>query len=212
LHELLVKQLRWRYAVKKFDPTRKISDAQWFALEESLVLTPSSFGLQPWQFIVVTDPAVKEQLVPLSYGQRQVADASHTLIFAQKHKLGEPEITRHVHRTAEVRGLEHSTLDKYKKSMVGVLASPKGQETVDDWAARQVYIALGSFITAAAVLGIDTCPMEGLQPKKYDDLLGLTGTGYGTILACPAGYRAHDDRYAATPKVRFKHEDVIRRI
>jgi len=210
--EELLKQLQWRYATKKFDPAKKIADADWHALEHTLILTPSSFGLQPWKFVVVTDQAVKEQLVPLSWGQRQVADASHTLVFAIKQKLGEGEITRHVERTAEVRGLEHAALEKYKKSMVNVLLHPSAHATIDEWATRQVYIALGSFMTAAAVIGIDTCPMEGIQPPKYDEVLGLTGTGYATVLACPAGYRAPDDKYAATPKVRFKHEDVIKRI
>jgi len=211
-NEALVKQLHWRYATKKFDPTKKIGQADWAALEQSLVLTPSSFGLQPWKFVIVTDQTVKEQLVPLSWGQRQVADASHTVVFAIKQNLGEVEITKHVNRTAEVRGLEPTTLDKFKKSMIGTLTNPNAQAKIDDWATKQVYIALGSFMTAAAVLGIDTCPMEGIQPTKYDELLGLVGSGYATIVACPAGYRAADDKYAHTPKVRYKHEDVIMRI
>jgi len=210
--ETLTRQLNWRYATKKFDPTKKISDADWLALEHTLVLTPSSFGLQPWKFIVITNQEVKEKLVPLSWGQRQVADASHTVVLAIRQKLDEQEIVRHVNRTAEVRGVEHSALEKYKKSMVNVLLHPTHHATIDEWATRQVYIALGSFMTAAAVIGVDTCPMEGIQPKKYDEVLGLTGTGYATVLACPAGYRAADDKYAVTPKVRFKHEDVVIRI
>lgn len=210
--ETLTRQLNWRYATKKFDPTKKISDADWLALEHTLVLTPSSFGLQPWKFIVVTNQETKERLVPLSWGQRQVADASHTVVLAIRQKLDEQEIVRHVSRTAEVRGLEHAALEKYKKSMVNVLLHPNQHATIDEWATRQVYIALGSFMTAAAVIGVDTCPMEGIQPKKYDEVLGLVGTPYATVLACPAGYRAADDKYAVTPKVRFKHEDVVIRI
>jgi nitroreductase len=210
--DTLTRQLNWRYATKKFDPTKEISEADWLALEHTLVLTPSSFGLQPWKFIVITNQEVKEKLVPLSWGQRQVADASHTVVLAIRQKLDEQEIVRHVNRTAEVRGVEHSALEKYKKSMVNVLLHPAQHATIDEWATRQVYIALGSFMTAAAVIGVDTCPMEGIQPKKYDEVLGLTGTGYATVLACPAGYRAPDDKYAVTPKVRFKHEDVVIRI
>jgi len=211
-NDTLVHQLKWRYAVKKFDPTKKISPADWAALEQALVLTPSSFGLQPWKFIVVTDQAVKEQLVLCSWNQRQVADASHTVVMAYKQNLGEVEITKHVNRTAEVRGLEPSSLEKFKKSMVGTLTHPTAKEKIDDWAVKQVYIALGSFMTAAAVMGIDTCPMEGLQPAKYDEVLGLVGSGYATALACPAGYRSAEDKYAHTPKVRYKPEDVIMRI
>jgi len=108
--------------------------------------------------------------------------------------------------------LEVSSLEKFKKAMVGTLTHPTAKEKVDDWAVKQVYIALGSFMTAAAVMGIDTCPMEGLQPAKYDEVLGLVGSGYATALACPAGYRSADDKYAHTPKVRYKPEDVIMRI
>lgn len=198
--------------MKKFDPTKTISPADWAALEQSLVLTPSSFGLQPWKFIVITDQAVKDQLVPHSWNQRQVADASHTVVFAYKQNLGEVEITKHVNRTAEVRGLEPATLDKFKSVIVNAMTHPTAQEKINDWAIKQVYIALGSFMTAAAMMGIDTCPMEGLQPAKYDEVLGLVGTGYATAVACPAGYRAADDKYAHTPKVRYKPEDVIMRI
>ncbi len=210
--ETLIQQLKWRYAVKKFDPTRKISPNDWTALEQSLVLAPSSFGLQPWKFIVITDQAVKDRLVAHSWNQRQVADASHTVVFAYKENLGEVEITRHVNRTAEVRGVEPTTLDKFKMSIVGAMTHPAAQEKINDWAIKQVYIALGSFMTAAAMMGIDTCPMEGLQPAMYDEVLGLTGSGYATAVACPAGYRSADDKYAHTPKVRFKPQDVITRI
>lgn len=176
------------------------------------MLTPSSFGLQPWKFIVITDQAVKDQLVPYSWNQRQVADASHTVVFAYKQNLGEVEITKHVNRTAEVRGIEPASLDKFKSVIVGSMTHPKAQEKINDWAIKQVYIALGNFMTAAALMGIDTCPMEGLEPAKYDQVLGLVGSGYATAVACPAGYRAADDKYASTPKVRYKPEDVIMRI
>src|SRR5687768_10459201 len=102
--ETLVAQLKWRYATKKFDPARKITDEDWHALEETLVLTPSSYGMQPWRFVIVQAPALREQLLPASYGQRQVVDASHVVVFAIKQKVGEKDIHRFVDRTAEVRG------------------------------------------------------------------------------------------------------------
>ena len=102
-NEVLLQQLKWRYAVKKFDPARKISAEDWQTLEQALVLTPSSFGLQPWRFVVITDQATKDRLVPISWGQRQVAEASHVVVFAVRQPLTESDVDRHVGRTAEIR-------------------------------------------------------------------------------------------------------------
>ena len=208
--ETLLTQLRWRYATKKFDPTKKISAADWRALEETLVLAPSSFGLQPWRFIVVSNPAVREKLVPVSWGQRQVADASHLVIFAIKRGLNAADVDRFMDRTAEVRNVPAASFDDFKKMLLGFLAAPGFD--VDAWATRQAYIALGQFMAGAALLGIDACPMEGLEPARYDEILGLEKEGYATVVACPAGYRAADDKYATLPKVRFAPEQVITRV
>ncbi len=211
-NETLLKQLNWRYAVKKFDPSRRISDADWETLERALVLTPSSFGLQPWRFVVITDPATKERLVPMSWGQRQVVDASHVVVFTVRKPLTESDVVRHIARTAEVRGVTAESLAGFQKMMLGSLVPPPADVDINHWAALQAYIALGTFMTSAALLGIDTCPMEGIVPAKYDELLELPNEGYGTVVVCVAGYRAADDKYAAAPKVRFPREDVIRRI
>jgi nitroreductase len=203
----VVEQLRWRYATKKFDPARTISAGTWAALEQALVLTPSSYGLQPWKFFVVTDPAVKAKLPEHSWGQRQPQDCSHMVVLALKANLGEADVDRHVARMSEVRGQTVESLARFKQTMMGSLADPPFD--INDWAARQVYIALGQFMACAALLGVDTCPMEGIDPAKYDEVLGIGAQGYRTVVACPAGYRAADDKYAQVPKVRFKAEDVI---
>lgn len=208
--EALLRQLNWRYATKKFDASRTISPEDWQTLEQALILTPSSYGLQPWKFVVVTDPGIRQELVGHSWRQSQVADASHLVVLAIKKDLGEPEIDRHLIRVSEVRGIALESLAGFRKLLIGSLVPPKGFE-INEWATRQAYIALGSFMTAAAMLGIDTCPMEGINPAKYDELLGLTELGYATVVACPAGYRADDDKYAAIPKVRYKADDVILR-
>jgi nitroreductase len=208
-NEALLTQLRWRYAVKKFDPARKIPADDWRALEEVLVLTPSSWGLQPWKFFVVSDQALKDQLVPISWNQRQLADCSHVVVFAIKKDLATTDIDRYLERMAEVRGGPVEQLAGFRKVLVGSLAPPPPDFDLNEWATRQVYIALGNFMTSAAVLGIDTCPMEGIEPAKYDELLGLGERGYATAVVCVAGYRAADDKYASMPKVRFKHEDVV---
>lgn len=210
--DALVAQLRWRYATQKFDATRKIGDAVWSALEDALVLAPSSFGLQPWRFVVVTDAAVREQLLPVSFHQRQIVDGSHLVVFAIKKGLDAAWVERYVQRIAELRGGARESYDSYKKSMLGFISLPKEKLDIDAWSARQLYIALGQFMAAAAVIGIDTCPMEGIKPARYDEILGLAATGYATLCACVAGYRTADDKYATLPKVRFANDVVIARV
>ena len=205
----LLDALNWRYATKKFDATRKIPGDTWAALEDSLVLTPSSFGVQPWKFIVVNNPELRAKLVPVSWGQTQVVDASHLVVLAFKQDVDEAHINRYMQRTAEVRGTTVEAMDPFKKIIMGSLNGARAKGYLDVWQSRQVYIALGQFMTAAALLGIDTCPMEGIDASKYDEILGLAGTGYTTLCACPAGYRAVDDKYATTPKVRFPKSEVL---
>ena len=205
----LVQQLQWRYATKKFDATRKVSAVDWATLEDALVLTASSYGLQPWKFIIVTDPALKAKLRPASWNQSQVEDCSHLVVFAAQQDITEAAVDRFIARIAEVRGASIESLAAYKGYMMGDLVNGPRHAIIQEWAARQTYIALGNLLTSAAVLGIDACPFEGIEPAKYDEILGLVGSGYATVAACPVGYRAADDKYASTPKVRFEAKDVI---
>jgi len=208
----LVAQLQWRYATKKFDASKKIPADVWSALEESLVLTPSSFGLQPWKFIVVTDPAVKEQILTASWKQTQPVDCSHHVVFAAKNELSEADVDRFLQRQVEVRGGTLEALAGYRNVIVGFAAKGAREGWLKEWSIRQSYIAIGNFMTSAAVLGIDTCPMEGIVPEQYDKILGLEGSGYSTAVACAAGYRATTDKYATAPKVRFKAGEIIQHI
>ncbi|MDR3684815.1 MAG: NAD(P)H-dependent oxidoreductase [Geothrix sp.] len=207
--EGLLKQLNWRYATKKFDPLKKIPAADWAVLEEALILTPSSYGLQPWKFIVVKDPALKAKLRPASWNQSQVEDCSHLVVFAAKQDISEADVDRFVARIAEVRGASVESLAGYRGFMVGDLVSGPRHAVIQEWAARQTYIVMGNLLTSAALLGIDACPFEGIEPAKYDEILGLNGSGYATVAACPLGYRAADDKYASAPKVRFEAKDLI---
>ena len=210
----VVEQLNWRYATKVFDAEKKISDDDWKALEEALVLSASSYGLQPWKFFVVTDPAVRESLVEHSWNQRQVADASHLVVFAVNKQMTEADVDRYVDRVVEVRGGDAESLQGYRNMMVrDIVDGPRGQgEAGTQWAKLQSYIALGNFMTAAALMGIDTCPMEGFVAQKYDEILGFEDRGLTAGVLCPAGYRAGDDKYAGLPKVRFDAADMIERI
>ncbi len=210
--QTMLDQLNWRYATKRFDPSRRIPDETWNALEDSLVLTPSSFGLQPWRFVVVTDPAVKERLVPASWGQTQPAECSHYVVFAAKTDISEAYIDHYLRRMADVRNVEVDSLSQFSGMLKGYLLPPPAGFDVRRWTALQTYIALGNFMTCAAMLGVDTCPMEGIEPAKYDELVGLTGSGFATVVACAAGYRGEGDRHATLAKVRFDKSEVIQRV
>ncbi len=207
--ETLLECLNWRYATKKFDPNQIIPDVTWQTLCEALVLTPSSYGLQPWKFWVITNQKLKEELKPLSWNQAQVTDCSHFVVFTIKKNLTADDVDRFVERTAEVRGITAESIAAYRNIMVGDVIDGSRSLIVNEWATRQVYIALGNFMTSAALLGVDTCPMEGIEPANYDRLLGLSSMGYATVVACAAGYRAKDDKYAELAKVRFPMSEVI---
>lgn len=205
----LIESLEWRYATKKFDPSKKINEKTWKLLEQALILSPSSYGLQPWKFIIVQNQELKEKLKEVSWNQSQVADCSHHVVFSIKEKMDEEHITHFINQTAKIRGLDPASMDGFKKMMIGDLVNGARSHVISEWAARQTYIALGNFMTSAAVIGVDTCPLEGIDGAKYDEILGLKGSGWKVVVACPAGYRASDDKYADIKKVRFEEKDLI---
>ena len=211
-NDTLIRQLEWRYAVKEFDPTRRISQADWQTLEQALVLSPSSFGLQPWKFFVIDSPEVRAELPAISWGQTQPVDASHFVVLALKKDLSPAHIDSYISRVAEVRSVTTESLQGFKDILLSSTKGAAEAGTLDVWMSRQVYIALGNLLTSAAMLGIDACPMEGFEPAKYDEVLGLPEKGYTALCAVALGFRAPTDKYADLKKVRFPREEVIEHI
>jgi nitroreductase len=203
----VLEALSWRYATKKFDATRKISPETWTALEQAVTLSPSSYGLQPWRFFVVDAPAVRQQLRTFSWNQSQITDASHLLVFARRKEMAVADVERYINRIMEVRGAPAAALEDYKKMMVGHVTNP--QLDVAAWASKQIYIALGVFLSAAALMGIDACPMEGFSAPDYDKVLGLPEKGYHATVVATAGYRAADDAFASMKKVRWTASEAV---
>lgn len=201
--------LNWRCATNKFDPTRTIEPAAWAALEQALVLAPSSFGLQPWKFLVVDTPDLRRQLRKASYGQAQVTDASHYVVFTGLRTTTAGDVDRYLSARSQAHGRALESFAGYRKVMVDFLANSWAAPDLGGWNARQVYLALGQFMTAAAMMGIDTCPMEGIDRATYDRLLGLDESRYTTLCGCAAGFRASDDKYAMAKKVRFPAAEVL---
>lgn len=208
-NEQLLNAMNWRYATKKFDSNKKIEEKTWNALQDSLILTASSYGLQPWKFIIVTNSEIQKKLTAVSWGQKQVEDCSHLVVFAVKEKMDEDHVEKFIQSNAKIRNMEVSSLEGYKKMMLGDVVNGERGKLSFEWAARQAYIALGNFMTSCALVGVDTCAMEGIDPLKYDEILGLKGTGWRTVVACPAGFRASDDKYSEAKKVRFSTNELI---
>ena len=203
--------LEWRYATKAFD-TRKLPDATWAALEESLRLTPSSYGLQPWKFIVVNDPTLRTKLRPVSWNQSQVTDASHLVVFARRTEVTETDVNEFFNQMVSERQADATKLEPYRQMMLGGVVKGKDAAAQKDWAARQLYIALGQLMGAAAALAVDTCALEGIDPAAYTEILGLKGTGYEVVVACAVGYRSGADKYAQLKKIRYPKARVIAQV
>lgn len=211
--DALLAQLRWRYAVNKFDPTRTIPREVWSALEQAAILSPSSFGLQPWKLTVITDPALKARLAAASWNQPQPRDCSHLAVFAARTGINKSDVDRYIARIAHVRALpiDHPDLTNFHATMMATIDALSPQ-AADEWCARQCYISLGFLLSACAAIAVDACPLEGIQHAEYDALLNLRQRGYRTIVAAAVGYRAHDDWLAPLPKVRFATEDIVIRV
>ena len=207
--EQLLEQLNWRYATKQFDASRKIPAEQWAALEGALHLSPSSFGMQQWAFVVVEDPALREQLKAASWGQPQITDASHMVVFAAKKEVTEKDVDTYMQRIAEVRGVSPADLSGFRDMVAGMVLQGKTEDERAVWTSRQVYIPIGVLLTSAALMGLDACPMEGFNAAEYDRILGLGEKGLTPLAVVTVGYRSPEDKYAELPKVRFAAEEVI---
>ena len=205
----LLNALRWRYATKVFDPTKKIPAETWETLKQALILTPTSYGLQPYRFLVIESPAKRAELLPHSWGQKQVVDASHFIVFTVQIKVTQAHVDRLINHTSRVRQVPPDFLNSYRGMMLNDLVSGPRSKIAREWAAHQAYIALGNLMTCAAVLGVDACPMEGFVPAEFDRVLGLNGSGYASVVCCALGYRSVSDKYAGLAKVRYAEADLL---
>ena len=205
----LLDALKWRYATKKFDPSKKIPDDAWKKLEEALVLTPSSFGLQPWKFLVIRDPDLRAKLRLHASHQPQVTDASHYVVFAMVKNMRVEHVDHYIARMAEVRGQTLESLQVYREHIVSGIIDGYRSLQVNTWASDQTFIALGQLMVSAALLKIDACPMEGFDKRAYDEVLCLGKRGLSAVVSCALGYRLDSDKYAHLAKVRFEAKDVI---
>lgn len=204
----LIEALNVRYATKKFDPAFRLSAEQSAAIAESLRLTPSSFGLQPWKFVKVSNAALRADLQPVSWNQPQITEASELYVLCRQDKYDKEDVARYVRSVAEARGQTVESLSTYQQMMEGHVANLAGP-ALNVWMEKQVYIALGNLLTSVALLGLDACPIEGFDRDSYDRILGLPERNLRALVICAIGKHAEDDKYAKAPKVRYPQSDVI---
>lgn len=176
-----IKQQNWRYATKKFDATKKISNEDLETLKEAIRLSSSSYGLQPYKVIIVENPELRAKLQPVAWGQSQIVDASHLFIFANIVNLSDKEIDNYIKNIAETRGIPVENVSGYGDFMKSKITSLP-EDVKNNWTAKQTYLALGNLLNAAADLQIDATPMEGFEPEKVNEILGLNELGLNASL------------------------------
>jgi nitroreductase len=200
--------LNWRYATKKFDPSKKVKEEDMEDLLTALRMSPSSFGLQPWKFVVVTDKALREKLKENAWGQSQITDSSHLIVLCTRKDINENHIRKFVESIEKTRNMPSGAMKEYEDMMIGFRKGLSDESAVE-WSKKQVYIALGFLLLTCAQKKIDACPMEGFDSKKFDELLGLEKENLTSTALCAVGYRAQDDKYASAKKVRFDKKDIF---
>ena len=207
----IIKQLNWRYATKSFDTQRLVSDKDIEVITEAFNLTATSYGLQPLKLMVIKDKELQTELVPFSYNQKQVGEASHVLVFCIESQIDTAFITSYFDRVKSIRNTADAILDPFKTFLIEDFKTKSDIEK-ETWAIKQAYLALGNLMTVCATLHIDGCPMEGFSPSDYDTVLGLEALKLKSVLVMPIGYRAKDDFMADLKKVRRPiKESVIMR-
>lgn len=203
-----IKNLEWRYAVKKFDADRMLSEEKIEGLKQAFNLTATSYGLQPITLLVLQNKLLQSELVGHSYQQLQVAQASHVLVICIQDTIDTDYIAGYFDQVKKIRGTSDSILDPFKDAMVADFSKKDIQE-IRQWAKNQAYLALGNLLTVCAMEKIDSCPMEGFDPSGYVEVLQLESKGLAPVLILPVGYRAEDDMFSEFKKVRKDLKDIV---
>jgi nitroreductase len=197
----IIKHLEWRYATKKFDKTKKLSKSKLDTLKQAFNLTATSFGLQTINLLIVKNRDLRASLVEHSFRQTQVMDASHLLVICIKEAINDSDVHDYYDNIKLKRSTSDTILDPYKNDLIKMMGKMTAIEQ-QQWSMNQAYIALGNLMTVCAIESIDSCPMEGFLPNKYDEILNLKDKGLKSVLLLPVGYRAEDDMFAGFKKVR----------
>lgn len=203
----LINALNWRYAVNKFSE-QTLNPNQISGLVESVRLAPASYGIQPYQLIVVATDENKHACLPHSFGQNKVENCSHLLVLAHKTELTQRDVKHFINRLAETQNKPVNDFTQYQQQIESDLLARSPQQQIN-WAKEQLYIALGTLLTYAADNQIDACPMTGFEIKGINQVLGLSGRGLSAAVLCPVGIRSVDDHTTLRPKYRISKEELV---
>lgn len=204
----IIDSLEWRYATKKFDPNKRLSEAQISTLKKAFTLTATSFGLQPLKLVVISNKNLQKEFIPLAFGQRQVADASHLLVICIEENTTSEDINSYFDRVMETRGTDEKIISSFRRQLIDMF----NKKSIDEKqlsSKHQAYITLGNLMTVCAVEKIDACPMEGFLPHKVDELLNLSDKNLKSVLLLPVGFRAENDFMSSEKKVRKPLNELI---
>ena len=204
----IIDRLNWRYATKKFDSERKLTLDQINTLKHAFNLTASSYGLQPIKLVVISNQEFKNNLLQSSMNQQQVVQCSHLLVICIDTKIDEAYIETYFKRITDIRKTPANILESFKKSLINEF-NDMSNSSIFSWSKNQAYLALGNLLTVCSVEGIDSCPMEGFLPDKYDEILGLKPKNLKSVLVMPVGFRSSDDKFSSLKKVRKDISDSI---
>ncbi|NQX84611.1 MAG: NAD(P)H-dependent oxidoreductase [Flavobacteriaceae bacterium] len=204
----IIERLQWRYATKKFDDTQIITETKIEVLKHAFNLTATSYGLQPVKLLLIKDKVLQHELVSHSMNQQQVGQASHVLVFCIVDTVDEAYVEAYFNRIQRIRNTPEEILNGFKNYLIDDFKS-KAQVEIDTWATKQAYLTMGNLLTICALEAIDACPMEGFDPKAYDEKLGLAEKGLKSVLVMPIGYRAEDDMFSSLKKVRKTIKDSV---
>jgi nitroreductase len=204
----IIDSLKWRYAVKKFDTNKELSERQIETLKEAFNLTATSYGLQPLKLVIIKNKKIQEKLVPFSWNQQQILQASHLLVICIKDHYTTKEVENYFNLVQKIRNTPDEVINPFKKFLTAEIAK-KTQEELYISNKNQAYIALGNLLTVCASQEIDSCPMEGFTPEKYDEVLDLKKDNLKSVLVLPVGFRASDDYMKDLTKVRKNISDSI---
>ncbi|ULC57936.1 NAD(P)H-dependent oxidoreductase [Flaviramulus sp. BrNp1-15] len=204
----IIKHLKWRYATKKFDASKKLTDSQINTIKEAFNLTATSFGLQTISLVIIENNELRKPLIEHSFHQKQVSEASHLLVICIQDNILKEDVVSYYDNIKDIRNTSETILKPYRESLIQTMDNMSVTER-QQWSKNQAYIALGNLMTVCAIEGIDACPMEGFIPEKYDELLGLQDRGLKSVLLLPIGFRAKDDMFSEFKKVRKPLEETI---
>lgn len=203
-----IEALQWRYATKKFDNAKILPREKIEVLKHAFNLTATSYGLQPIKLVIIHDKELQQKLVGFSMNQKQISTASHVLIFCVERKVDKEFIENYFNSVHKIRATPEEILNPFKDFLINDFKN-KHIDEIHAWATNQAFLALGTLMTVCAIEGVDSCPMEGFEPTKYDECLGLEKLNLRSVLVMPIGYRAQDDMFSEFKKVRRPLSDVI---